>query len=191
MNTTARFRRAWYIRPPAILGVQMQPFSIAHAYFLDSVESPYARGGVPDVDDFLLALMVCSTPADALVAEFFDARGVEERAADFAAEIYGSGVSEHDLSAFLAYIESYTLGPRHIIWKDGKDRRKPNAPWAWALVHRLVANRLAPDVASAWAMPLTVARCWHSVIAEANGDDSLTSDHWNNLADGIEQKRNG
>lgn len=183
-NTSDTFRRGHYgVRPLEVCGRRLQPFTLAHAYFLEAVASPYARGGTPDETDLLLAILACSTAPQDIAGMFLHVSEdvLIQRCADFRA-----GLTDRQLldavEPFHAWLDASTTGPRHLP-RLSKDKGTPHkAPWQWALVHMLVQHRIVDRPAQAWAMPLVEAMCWNSVIAEANGDDTLTDDRWHEMA---------
>lgn len=58
-----RFLQAWVESKHRVLGYDLAPFCLNHLLALHAAESPFVLGGIPEFEDLLLFLKVCSNSA--------------------------------------------------------------------------------------------------------------------------------
>jgi len=164
------FFQALCCQPVTVFGRKLRPFSLSHAFILESLRNRWMESGDKARSQLLHAVWVCGNDHATNVKQV--TRPPIGRMALFAAwsKRYDS---EHEEAKFLQYVSDYMEIPEHWEGKEysGKVFR---APWQYHFA-LTVAHECGKTVDEAWDMPVALARCYYDVWAEKQGDDSLVS----------------
>lgn len=156
------------------MGVQLRAFTLAHAYALMVMDSPWLTCAVaPSLDDLAVAVWVCSRdcyPLESVVVEMGERGAV--RWMKRLGKRWDYRRAQADFDAFAQYITDYSETPDRFV-KDSA-RRLNRVPWPLAVATALIRGGF--DARSAWTMPLNQAFA-HKLAADfLDGDDSLLSE---------------
>jgi len=168
---------AFFASTPKVLGLDLQPLTLGHAFTLLAIESPYITGSkIPQIDDFLAAVWICSqswtVARDKLVANTFGDEVVA----------WGNKQGElknptETIKAFSDYLETYLqVAPRydsHIVngQEVGVAGKSVRVPWPLAAAWLLMARMSETE---AWNTP--TVRAFAYIAADNAYDDSLIPD---------------
>lgn len=160
--------QACLYQPPVVLGRQLQPFSSFHALALDAVDSPFWHGGIPSVDDLILAVHICALTWETRSAVFGDFRrlmkwGRRQRKADRAAE----------LEAFRRYLNESNVYPAR--WKTGESSNIKASGFFHLVAFAM--HRMNMTEAQAWDCCMARLVCYSEAYREQEtGKSDLISD---------------
>lgn len=168
---------AFFSSPPKILGLNLKPLTLGHAFVLLAIESPYITDRKePEIGDLFAAVWICShdwtESRDSLVADTFKTDCITwcNTQADLTEP-------DPDIKSFRNYLETYMqVAPRYETFiKNGEpvnpSRKSVRVPWplaaAWVLM-----SRMSEDVA--WNMPIVKAFAY--LAADSMFDETLIVD---------------
>ena len=172
-----------------VLGVRLRPFSLAHAYVLLAMDSPFAQTATPamppSLADLSAAVAVCGMecwPLDRVGSQL--ARRFTPRRARRWGKRVGMTASPEAFAAFGDYLDHFSQSPpRHI---PAKQRRQCPIPWPVAIATGLQRDGYEPR--EAWTMPLNKAFALRTTGQYLDGDDTYLPEADANL---LEEARRG
>jgi hypothetical protein len=170
---------------PKVLGLDLQPLTLGHAFILLAIDSPYItdKPGA-SVGDLLAAVWICSREwtcaRKSLIDDTFKRDCLEwsNNHADLSA-------SEESVKAFSDYRETYLqTAPRYDeVIKNGQpisaNRKSARVPWPLALAWLLMTKM---SEAEAWNTP--TVRAFAYSAADSMFDESLIVDDGEETPDG-------
>lgn len=157
--------RSALVQAPVILGRQLKPFSVYHALVLMQFDNAYMVGGLPAREDFLAGILICCEGYEDNLKTF----SLFERSRTYrffwGLRLLFSNL-EKAQADFDEYIRVFTDAPSY--W-SGTDTKCSKVPWPFFLATVLLMYLPAFSPQQIWDMPLCLAACYKSVIAEENG----------------------
>lgn len=171
-------------QPPAVLGKSLKPFSPFHALVLDSIESPYMRGGNATPDDLITAVYVCSCSwSDRARILNGDKAELRKWGKDFCRADWQS-----EFDAFNLYLSESWTTP--TTWKRG-DGGTVKASGAFHMT--VFAMRiLGMNEADSWDAPLARLVCYRETYTEQEtGKSDLQTDDERHGKKVLEDMENG
>jgi hypothetical protein len=157
--------------PPKVLGRQLMPLTLGHCWILDTLQSPIIKGGSINLDDILLAVIICSLPwLEALDIIQYDK--LESKALELGSSVIESDI-EQAKQQLLKYVSYYATCPER---QDNKsDRLGVVVPWYFCLCISLL--RLGFSEEKAWSCEVGKALCYQAAASYMDGDKGLLSDY--------------
>lgn len=165
------FFQAAYCQPPKVLGRQLRPFSLSHAYLLRGLGNGFVEKGEGTRAELFTAALICSRTHEANARALFGGRQSSFWLTVWAAQWHGSRIAR-EREQFLAYLSDYLTTPEH--WEDG-DGSTFRAPWPFHFVH-VLTRYYGCTLGQAWDMPVALARCYYDTWAEVEGDKTLVTE---------------
>ena len=170
---------AFLLRPGRVLDKDLHPFTVGHAFLLESINSPYFHGGKRTKEDLLIAVMICSQSFED--ASLF----IVQPPADLKKQVkkwgrYASaGRTGLDLdgSQFEKYIQEYSRMPDRWIDPDPVKAMKSHDS-AFPSTMRVAWNLMSHGVSEkdAYNMPYNRALQYYGIEVESNGGRYVTSE---------------
>jgi hypothetical protein len=152
--------------PPSVLGRQLKPFSPWHGLLLEAAGSPYLHGGLPDVNDLILGVWICTKSFS---------EGFRAAADRYAARKWGASLKQpqffSDQAIFTEYISASFLTPQY--WQ-GKEAKPIRAPYFWHLA-TFAMRDLHLSEQEAWDVSITRLACYQACVADVSGSKDLMS----------------
>lgn len=146
------------------LSRHLLPFSIWHSWILRVLESPYIMGGYATVDDYIMAVLVCSMDRSEFVHLLNDNDEMTKIFADLSILYHGQKAESRDdeVAEFHQYIQSGYNLPEY--WEgDEADGKRARVPFEWKTVSILLGMGMCKTETEAWDYPLCRAACWTAV----------------------------
>jgi hypothetical protein len=154
--------------PPSSLGRQLLPFSSWHGLVLEAAGSSYVVGGVPDLDDLLFGVWVCSHSFADGIAVAGDYAAIRRWGRTVKPAQYPAG-----RAAFSGYIARSLRSPEY--WQtDGAAGGGCLAPVWWHMA-TFAMRDLHMAEAAAWDYPVARIVCHQAVAGELAGNKSLVA----------------
>lgn len=152
--------------PPSVLGRQLLPFSPWHGLILEAAGSPYLCGGIPNLDDLILGVWVCShgfTDGYKLISDVG------------AAGAWGKAIKKTNFSAgratFAEHIAASFVAPRYWQASGGGELK---SPYFWHCAFFAMRDLHLPE-SQAWDYPIAKIACYQACHAERQGNKDLMS----------------
>ena len=171
------------LRPGVIMGQELRPFTLGHAFLLEAQDSPFICGGAVEFADLVFAVVICSMPWEEARALVMDERRLIKAAAKWGRRV---GRKKYDIkeacAEFATYIKSYfdTVD----VLEDPEKKADPcptalpiAARMAWALMERMTE-------AEAWACPMGKALMYCVAKGEESGQKYMPEE-WQKIADSL------
>lgn len=128
----AAFRPA--AKPEWCLLRKLQPLSLGHLFVLTEHNSPFITGGFVDLNHFMFAVLVCSTPASDIK------RVLAMKTLRFYVYVWGFMCRrlnlQDELDRFVGYLDSQRTAPERI----DKGSSESNTPFCWTALAMLMAD---------------------------------------------------
>jgi len=163
----AAYINALMLRPPVILGRQMQPLSCAHLAALAAIDSPLL-GRLQDANaaDLIPAIFICSYswPFPWLDAAQAD---IEQQVRE-----WGAAAPRFEFREVIAQWSAYTNQYSKAPYRYESPSKAPRVPFPFSLVTFLQCELGIPE-ARAWNMPLCLVLSYRAAHDAYMGSESV------------------
>ncbi|MCG2681182.1 MAG: hypothetical protein L6455_14630 [Kiritimatiellae bacterium] len=160
------FIQSLTFNPPTVLGRKLMPFSSWHLLVLEAAGSPFVLGGVPDIDDLVAAIWVCSHGFAEGITIAGDAPAIRKWARAQKKPAFTAA-----RAAFQDYVNAAFCSPEYWSSSDGGEIRAP-ACWHMAT---FAMRELHMTEQAAWDFPVNRIGCYQACAGESNGNKDLMS----------------
>lgn len=160
------FSEAVINSPHRVLGIRLRPFSAAHFFTLESVNSPIVVGGNVEITDFLYALKICSRNPKFIHGAWSVDTKIRFTLLDHfrVFQLLNARLKGKAFKAWQAYQNDYQSLPEHMQ-SEGLTP-SISAPGILAAV---VSGMRFMSEKRAWTMPLSLLICYTEVRSEMSG----------------------
>jgi len=166
-----------------VFGRHLQPLTMRHLYLLITIDSPVLTGAPADEADLLLAVWLCTWPAEVAQRSLERPTSLSTQFRAWGASWGSKAVGDGSLLAEAAVFHEYLLYWMRAPRRWGSEGGKIVTPWVLFLCSEL-RRHYGCSEAEVWSMAPTKAFAMYAAISEAHGSDSLMSE-----ADQIESDR--
>jgi hypothetical protein len=184
---------AFLLRPGRVLEKDLHPFTVGHAFLLESIRSPYFYGGKRTKEDLLIAVLICSQSfEDACVFIVQPPEDLKKQVKKWGKAASASRIGvDFDGSQFEKYIQEYSRMPDRWIDPDPVKAMKA-CDSAFPSTMRLAWNLMSHGVSEkdAYNMPYNRALQYYGIESESNGGRYVT-DEEDAVIESIPESANG
>ena len=167
-NALGIFAKAFLVKPPKILGIQLRPFSAYHALVLQMLESPFLAGERPvTIEDLLTGILVCSEGYKANLRAYLRFQNSRLSKTIWALRLLFRNTDQARLD-FAEYVRTYLVAPSYWM-KD--DQRMSKVPYPFRISVTILENIGSMRPEEVWDMGLTLVACYKACIDETHGAD--------------------
>ena len=175
------YKNAWLVEPPRVLGVQLLPLSIGHAYLLEAYDSPLVEGGTARIGDLAFAVWICSRTFRRCLSGLRDSKKTTKTCRRWGRRTRRLDYKD-ELAVFKAYGRAYFDAPER--WESKGGSKQSGVEWTFMLAWAMSGGRIDPRThADIWDVPVNMALAYNAARLTLGGDDTFVSEDVRKLID--------
>lgn len=164
------FDKSLFMKPGAVLGYQLKPFSAHHASCLIMLDSPFLHGkGDPAWGDIVAIIMICSGDSKSSMDRYLSFLNSPVYRLLWQIRLFFCNLNKvkkqlnNHVAAYFDYPE---VGIPQS--EGGSSNRKSGAPWPYFCIS-LLWQSTSSNLYELWNMPLSELLCHKAIYDEMNG----------------------